>query len=127
MDMLQLGAVAVAAALCVVVVRQKAPELGFALALTACVIVLWKTLPALEQIRDTLADLSETAGVSQAILTPLLKTVGIAIVTRLASELCRNAGESSIASFVEIAGAAAAVLVAIPLLGMLLQLISGLL
>lgn len=127
MDIIQLGAVAVSAALCVVVIRQKAPELGFALAMTACVLLLWKTMPALQEIRDTLADLAETAGVSEAILAPLLKTVGIAIVTRLSAELCRNAGESSIAAFVEIAGAAAAVLVAIPLLGMLLQLISGLL
>ena len=41
--------------------------------------------------------------------------------------LCRDAGEGSVAAFVETAGAAAAVLVALPLLKMVLELIMGLL
>ena len=41
--------------------------------------------------------------------------------------LCRDAGEGSIAAFLEVAGSAAAVLVALPLLKMVLQLILQLL
>ncbi|MDD7288437.1 MAG: SpoIIIAC/SpoIIIAD family protein [Clostridiales bacterium] len=41
--------------------------------------------------------------------------------------MCRDAGEGSIAAFLEIAGAAAAVLVALPLLKMVLQLVLALL
>ena len=47
--------------------------------------------------------------------------------TKLAAALCRDAGEGSLAAFVEVAGAAAAVLVALPLLKMVLQLVMGLL
>ena len=122
-----LAAVGVTAALCGVVVRQKAPELAAVLTLAACVLLLWNTLPLLETIRDVLTELADLAELSPTILRPMLQTVGLAVVTRLASSLCRDAGEGSIAAFLEIAGGAAAVLVALPLLKMVLQLVLALL
>lgn len=127
MDMLQLGALAVAGALCAVVVKQRAPDVGLVLGLAACVLLLFGTLPAFEEIRAMMNQLREMAGISEVILTPVLQTVGLAIVTKLAGEVCRDAGESGIAGFVELAGGVAAILVALPLLKMVLQLIGGLL
>ncbi|MGM9578799.1 MAG: SpoIIIAC/SpoIIIAD family protein [Evtepia sp.] len=127
MDMMALAAVGVTAALCGVVVRQKAPELAAVLTLAACVLLLWNTLPLLETIRDVLTELADLAELSPTILRPMLQTVGLAVVTKLASSLCRDAGEGSIAAFLEIAGGAAAVLVALPLLKMVLQLVLALL
>ena len=53
--------------------------------------------------------------------------MGIAILTRIAAELCRDAGEGGIAAAAETAGAAAAVLTALPLLRAVLSTITGLL
>ncbi len=127
MDMMALGALGVAAALCAVVVRQKAPELAVVLVMAGCVLLLWETLPVLETIRDVLEELADLAALSPQVLRPMLQTVGLAVVTRLAGALCRDAGESGLAAFVELAGAAAAVLVALPLLRMVLQLVGELL
>ena len=127
MDLLPVAAAGVAAALCAVVVRQRAPEIALALALAACVVLLWHTLPLLETIKDVLDELADLAQVSPQLLRPMLQTVGLALVTKLASALCTDAGEGSLAAFVEVAGSAAAVLVALPLLRMVLQLMLGLL
>ncbi|HIY06725.1 MAG TPA: stage III sporulation protein AD [Candidatus Evtepia faecigallinarum] len=127
MELLSLAAAGIVAALCAVVVRQRAPEIAFVLAAAACLVLLWNTLPLLETIRDVLRELADLAGLSPTILRPLLQTVGLALVTKLAAALCRDAGEGSVAAFVETAGAAAAVLVALPLLKMVLELIMGLL
>lgn len=127
MDLLPVAAAGVAAALCAVVVRQRAPEIAVALALAACVVLLWHTLPLLETIKDVLDELADLAQVSPQLLRPMLQTVGLALVTKLASALCQDAGEGSLAAFVEVAGSAAAVLVALPLLRMVLQLMLGLL
>ena len=127
MDMMALGALGVAAALCAVVVRQKAPELAVVLVMAGCVLLLWETLPVLETIRDVLEELADLAALSPQVLRPMLQTVGLAVVTRLAGSLCRDAGESGLAAFIELAGAAAAVLVALPLLKMVLQLVGELL
>ena len=123
MDMLALGAVGVVAALFAVMVRQRAPEMALVLAMAACVLLLWNTLPLLESIRDVMEELASLTEISPALLRPMLQTVGLALVTKLAAALCRDAGEGSLAAFVEVAGAAAAVLVALPLLKMVLQLL----
>lgn len=127
MDMMALAAAGIAAALCGVVVRQKAPELAALLVLTACVLILWNALPMVETIRDVLEELAALGELSPAILRPMLQTVGLSVVTKLASSLCRDAGEGGIAAFLEVAGGAAAVMAALPLLKMVLQLIMELL
>ena len=127
MDMMALAALGVTAALCAVVVRQKTPELAALLVLAACALLLWNTLPMLETIRDVLEELAALAELSPTVLRPMIQTVGLAVVTKLASSLCRDAGEGGIASFLEVAGGAAAVLVALPLLKMVLQLVQELL
>ena len=93
----------------------------------SCVLLLWNTLPLLETIRDVMEELADLADISPTVLRPMLQTVGLALVTKLAASLCRDAGEGGVASFVEVAGAAAAVLVSLPLLKMVLQLVMGLL
>jgi stage III sporulation protein AD len=127
MDMTTLGAVGVAAALCAVVVKQRAPALALTLSLTGCLLLVWNLLPTLETIRDVLTELADLAEISPSVLKPMLQTVGLALVTKLSSALCRDAGEGGLAAFLELAGAVSAVLVALPLLKMVLQLIIGLL
>lgn len=126
-DMLKVAAVGVAAALCAVVVRKNVRELGLALALAAGAIILAFALGAVGSVRAFMERLGDLAGLSPAVLEPVMKTVGIALVTRLASEVCRDAGEGGIASAVEITGAVLALFVALPLLEAVLDTVTGLL
>lgn len=126
-SVVRLAAAAVAAALCAVVVKQHAREVGAVLALAAGALLLGAALGAIEEVRALADELGELIGLSPAVLAPVLKTVGIAILTRIAAELCRDAGEGGIAATAETAGAAAAVLTALPLLRAVLSTITGLL
>ena len=58
---------------------------------------------------------------------PLLKTVGIALISRAGGALCRDAGEGAMAGLVEMAGAFAAILVSLPLFRAAWQMLEGLL
>ena len=126
-SVVRLAAAAVAAALCAVVVKQHAREVGAVLALAAGALLLGAALGAIEEVRALVDELGGLIGLSPAVLAPVLKTVGIAILTRIAAELCRDAGEGGIAAAAETAGAAAAVLTALPLLRAVLSTITGLL
>ena len=126
-SVVRLAAAAVAAALCAVVVKQHAREVGAVLALAAGALLLGAALGAIEEVRALADELGELIGLSPAVLAPVLKTVGIAILPRIAAELCRDAGEGGIAAAAETAGAAAAVLTALPLLRAVLSTITGLL
>ena len=49
-------------------------------------------------------------------MEPVVKTVAVSILTRVTAEVCRSAGESGTAAFVETAGTLLALLVALPLI-----------
>ena len=123
----KMAALAVAAALCALVVRQSAREVGMGLSLAAGAIILTQALGAVEAIRSLMEELGDRAGLSPAVLDPVLKTVGIAVLTRVAAEVCRDARESGIAAFVETAGAVMALYVALPLMRAVLDTVGGLL
>ena len=126
-DMVKIAAIAVAAALCAVVVKKNVAELGMVLALCAGAIILSCSLGALEGVKELMDTPADTAGLSPAVLAPVVKTVGIAVLTRVSAELCRDAKEGGIAAFVETAGAAAALFVSLPLLKTVLSMVTGLL
>lgn len=126
-DMLKIAAVAIVAAICTVVVKKNVQELGIVLALTAGILILSFALGAISGVRDMLDTLAETSGLEPAVLAPVIKTVGIAIVTRTTAEVCRDAKEGGIASFVETAGAAMALYIALPLIRAVLGMVTGLL
>lgn len=126
-DILKIAAIAIIAAICAVVVKKNVQELGLVLALMAGALILSYALGAVQSVRDVLDTLADTAGLSPAVLSPVIKTVGIAIVTHVSAEVCRDAKEGGIASFLETAGAACALFVALPLVRAVLDMVVGLL
>lgn len=126
-DILKIAAVAISAALCAVVVKKQVKELALVLSLAAGAVILSAALGALESVRALLDELAQLAGMEPAVLTPVVKTVGAAIITRVTMEICKDAGEGGIASFVEIAGSAVALYLALPLVRAVLSAITGLL
>ena len=126
-SVVKIAVVAIIAALCAVVVKKQAPELGLVLGLLAGALILSFSIPALKNVKELMETLADTAGLSPAVLMPVVKTVGIAIVTKLAAEVCRDAKEGGIAAFVETAGAAGALLVCLPLMEAVLSMIGELL
>ena len=67
------------------------------------------------------------AGLSEALLEPVVKTVALSILTRLTAEICRSAGEGGVAAFVETAGSALSLMAALPLVRAVAQLMGELL
>ena len=63
----------------------------------------------------------------QTLVLPVLKCVAVGIVARLSADLCKDAGQSGLASAVELCGAAAALCISLPLVNTLLQTLGGLL
>ncbi len=123
----RIAAFAVVAALCAVVVRKQVPELSMVLVILGGAMILGRALYALTGVRAMLDTLREAAGLSPAVVAPVIKTAGVAILTRFAAELCRDAKEGGLASFVETAGAAIALFLALPLMQTVLSLLTELL
>ena len=120
-------AVCLVGALLAVLLKKTSPDMALLLALAVCAVVLTALVRGLEEITAFLQELLERGGLSAELFTPLLKTVGIALVTRTGGALCRDAGEGAMAAVVEMSGAFAVVLVSLPLFRAAWQMLEGLL
>ena len=108
---LQIAAVCLVGAVLAAVLRQRSPEA----ALAVCAVVGALLLRGLADVLDMLEDLAAAGGLPPELLAPLVKTLGIALVSRLGTEICRDAGQGAMAAVLETAGAFGAVLVSLPL------------
>jgi len=115
----------IAAVLIALLLKKSNPEMALLLTTGAVIAVLVMTAELAGIIAETLRGAMELSGLSPAIFSPVFKCVGIGIITRIAADICKDAGQSSVASSVELAGTAAALCVSIPLLKTLLKMIGG--
>ncbi|MCI2056895.1 MAG: stage III sporulation AC/AD family protein [Oscillibacter sp.] len=120
---IQICGVCVIGALLVLVLKKGTPELALLVTLAGVTVVFLCLAEPFRQLLDFLQELSEKSGVSAELFTPLYKTVGIALVVRIGSSLCRDAGEGALSAVIETAGSVCAVLVALPLLRAALSLL----
>lgn len=125
-EILKVAAAAIVAAVCAVVVRKQAPEIGLLLAICAGALFLLYCSGSLRSIMDFMDKLAETGGLSAGIVAPVIKVTGIAVITRLAADFCRDAQEGALAGAVEIAGSALAMLAVLPLMSAVLEMLTEL-
>lgn len=124
--MLRAGCTAVAGSLCALALRRYVPELSLVLGVVTGGVVLVLLLSAFSQVREGLELLTGYAGLDDTLVGPVYKVVVIAILSRLTSQICRDAGEGTVALCCELAGTFAALCAILPLLRRVLELIGGL-
>ena len=125
--MAKLAAVGVTAVVLSAVLKKNTPELALLLVLAAGLWMLTLAAGGLGAAAALMEELAQQAGLSEALLEPVVKTVALSILTKLTVELCRSAGEGGVAAFVETAGAVLALLAALPLVRAVAQLMGELL
>ena len=114
-------------ALLAVLLRRSGGELSLLLALAVCGAAAAVLLEPLAQLRAFWDEAAAWGALPEQLFQPLLKTVGIAMVSRVGADLCRDAGEGALASVLETAGAVAAIVVSLPLFQAVWEMLGALL
>ncbi|WP_409968648.1 SpoIIIAC/SpoIIIAD family protein [Bengtsoniella intestinalis] len=113
-------------ALLALVVAKSAPEMALVLMLGCTVVVMVYLAQVMGQVVGFFQTLANYGGLSEGLLEPLLKSMGIAVVVKVGSSLCRDANASALGAVVELSGTVCALSVALPLvetvLGKLVEL-----
>jgi len=125
-DVLKFAVLGVAAAVLAVVVKNQRPELALVLSLAAGGLLILLSLGHLQTVVGFVGEMSRQYGIREDYIGIALKVTGIAVLADLAVQLCKDAGESAIASKVELGGKAAMVVIALPVIESLLSLVAGL-
>lgn len=115
------------AAVCAVMIRKQSPELALLLALCAGVMILLSCSGAVSDVIQFMGVLVDHSGLKSEYFLPVIKAVGITLVTRVAAEMCKDAKEGALAIAVETAGGVLALTVVIPLALTVISVIEDLL
>lgn len=115
MEIAQIVGFGLIAAVLAVVLRQEKPELALLLSIGAGVLLFLMVLTKIGAVINVLRDLSVRANVNLLYLGTILKIVGIAYIADFGAQLCRDAGESALASKIEFAAKVLILVLAIPI------------
>lgn len=107
------------------VLRQYNPSYAVLAALACCIVLLWSVAGALGPAVEVLRRLSQLSGMEH--IGAVCKAVVIAVLAQGVQDLCQQAGQTALAGRVELAGKAAVLLAALPLLNTLADTLLSLL
>lgn len=124
---MRVTALCLTGALLAVLLHRSGGEMALLLSLAVCGVAAMVLMEPLEELRDFWEEAAAWGELPVELFTPLIKTVGIALLSRTGSDLCRDAGEGAIASVLETAGAVAAIAVSLPLFRAAWELLRSLL
>ena len=115
MEIVTIAGVVVIAAFLAVMLRQQRPEQALGLSLVAGIAVLTFVLAKALPVISSLQDLLNATTLPDEYGQILFKALGVCLLTQLAADACRDAGESALAGKAEFAGKVALLVLALPL------------
>ena len=126
MNIAAIVGIGITAAAAAALLRRLNGEFALFVSLAASLVILYSVVTSVQPLIGLVNELSEQAGTETAYIAILMKALAVCIITRLASECCRDSGEGAIASKIEFAGKTAILLVAVPLFRAILDIVKGL-
>mgnify|MGYP000945114487 FL=1 len=123
MEVFQLVGLGMVAAILALVLKQHRAELSLFVAIAAGAIILLMVTGRLVGIVTVLNDMARRANLDQSHLSVVLKALGIAYIAEFGAQVCKDAGENSIASKIELGGKIIILSLTLPILVGLIEVI----
>lgn len=127
MEILQIVGLGLVAAILLVVLRPQRPEMALQLSLAAGVAIFLLLVSRIQAVLQVLQDLAFRAHINPFYLSAILKVIGIAYIAEFGAQVCRDAQEGAVAVKIEMAGKILIMLVAVPIIGAIVEMIFKLL
>ena len=105
----------VASAILAVLLRQYVREQSLFISLAACVAVTGALFGMLTPVLGDIRDIFLDSGLPESYISLVFKATAICLITQITSDLCRDSGETAIASAAELWGRGAVTFISLPL------------
>ncbi len=120
----QIAGLCLIAVLFTTLLRRNAPEQAVLLSIiAACTVTLWAGT-ALSPVLLQIDSMLQGSGLHADEITVIGKAAGICCITQLATDICRDSGESALATAITLAGKASLLVMALPFAKLLLAQIT---
>lgn len=124
--MMQVFGIAAVCLLLAVFLKSQNKMFALLVTLGGAVLIFLISSDAAFNVFDALSDIEDSAGYTGTYVTMMLKVLGISIVTQVVCDICRDNGESALASQTEIASKIMVLAMLLPLFRTVIQIVTGL-
>ncbi len=107
-------------------IKKENPAMALLIAVASGCLALYFVLDVVGSITEFLEDVASSAGVSTAVLSVLIRSIGVAIMAKLASDICKDSGMTTASTGAELAGSVAILYISLPIMRTVFQMIKGL-
>lgn len=112
---------ALAVVMASLLLRQLRPELAMILVIAASVAIMIGLLGKMATVIRMVEELAKRANVGTMHMNTLIKIMGVAYVAEYGAQICKDAGENSLASKVELAGKLTILSLSVPVVLVILE------
>lgn len=124
--MMQVFGIAAVCLLLAVFLKSQNKMFALLVTLGGAVLIFLISSDAAFNVFNALSDIEDSAGYTGTYVTMMLKVLGISIVTQVVCDICRDNGESALASQTEIASKIMVLAMLLPLFQTVIQIVTGL-
>ena len=107
-------------------IKKENPAMALLIAVASGCLALYFVLDVVGSITEFLEDVASSAGVSTAVLSVLIRSIGVAIMAKLASDICKDSGMTTASTGAALAGSVAILYISLPIMRTVFQMIKGL-
>lgn len=123
MDIVKIIGIAFLALIIIIILKQYKPEFVIYVSILAGALILLMSMGKLTGIITLLQNISSKTAINGEFLSILIKITGIAFLTEFAVSVCKDAGETAIATKVDMGGKIIIIAISIPIISALLETI----
>lgn len=121
MEVTQIAGVALISVFIILLLKQYKPEFVIHISILAGILIFLMILPKLSAVIELLNNLMNKLGTNSQFFSILLKITGIAYIAEFATNICKDSGETAIASKVELGAKIIIISMSIPILGSVIE------
>ena len=106
-------------AVCAVIgllLKKQNPEIAILIVIVSASAILMIAFGVFKDIYDYIKEISSYAEIEPAIVSVIIKTLGIGIVSKFSADVCKDANHGAVATSVELLGSVTAIYLALPLI-----------
>ena len=125
--MMQIIGISICGLLLTVLLRDYNKTISIIVMLSAAIIIFLLVLDGLSGVFTYIAEISSGAESTAEYIKLMMKVLGITLISQFAADMCRDAGENTLANQTDTAAKIIVVLMVLPLFEAVLNIITGLL
>lgn len=116
MEIVQVIGLGLIATVIIVILKEYRPELAFQVSLAAGLVIILLVINYVFEAVQVVTDIAVGAGLNLIYLQALLRIIGISYLAEFGAQVCRDAGEGSIAAKIEFAAKIIILVISIPII-----------